>query len=82
MGSTAEVEELMLEYEVYVVVLTPVLNGPPVVPEGPVLIGPEVEEELVKGPVVPAETGSAVTVELGLVVDEPLEELAGGEVKV
>ena len=34
------------------------------------------------GPVVPAETGSTVTVELGLVVDEPLEELAGGEVKV
>ncbi len=49
MGSTAEVEELMLEYEVYVVVLTPVLNGPPVVPDEPVLIGPEVEEELVKG---------------------------------
>ena len=49
MGSTAEVEELMLEYEVYVVVLTPVLNGPPVVPDEPVPIGPEVEEELVKG---------------------------------
>ncbi len=52
------------------------------VPLGPVLKGLNELTLVPVEPVVPGEIGSTVTVELGLVVDEPLEELAGGEVKV